>query len=260
MSWRQTLAVVLQVTDHGDSDKIITLYTEAQGKISGIAKGAKRSKKRFVNKLEPFSLLDLAYAEGRTSTLVRIDQAELLNGFPTLRQDYPRYTAATLICEQLLQWTRENDADPALFALGRWALTSLEQGVPPLATVILFEVRMLDLLGYRPDLSGCLVCGALTPCKRPYHFSTGKSGLVCAACNREADHSQVPVSLETVKLLGKAQELEHHKLDRLQFSPAASREAVTLLHRYDRHLLQRQINSWPLFLASLQQQPRCGCP
>ena len=251
MSLRQTLALVLQVMDHGDSDKIVTFYTVAQGKISGIAKGAKRSKKRFVNKLEPFSLLDLSYSESRISSLVRLDQAELLNSFPSLRQLYPRYTAAALLCELLLQWTRENDADPALFTLSLWALTSLEQGQSPFATIILFEIKMLDLLGYKPDLSGCLSCGALTPRNRPYHFSTSRSGLICTACNRETEHGQVPVSLETVKLLLKAQELDHRKLDRLQFSPAAIKEAVTMLHRYDRHLLQREIHSWTQFITTM---------
>lgn len=251
MSLRQTLAVVLQVMDHGDADKIVTCYSEQLGRLSGIAKGAKRSKKRFVNKLEPFTLLDLSYAESRTSSLMRIDQAELIHPFPSLRSDYGRYTAATLLCEQMLQWTREHDADSDLFALLRWALASLEQGQPPFATVILFEIRMLDLLGYRPNLAGCLQCGALTPARRPYHFSTSKSGLVCRQCNRETDHGQVPVSLETARLLHAAQHMAGSKLDRLHFSAEAVREAITLLRRYDRQLLQREINSWPHFLATL---------
>ena len=251
MSLCQTLAVVLQVTDHGDADKIVTCYSASLGKLSGIAKGAKRSKKRLVNKLELFSLLDLSYAESRTSSLMRIDQAELLHSFPTLRNDYGRYTAATLLCEQMLQWTREHDADPGLFALIRWALTSLEQGQPPFATVILFEIRMLDLLGYRPNLAGCLQCGTLTPARRPYHFSTSRSGLVCKTCNREAEHGQVPVSLETARLLHAAQHMAGHKLDRLHFSPEAVRESITLLRRYNHHLLQRESNSWPHFLATL---------
>ena len=251
MSLQQTLAVVLQVTDHGDADKIVTCYSENLGKLSGIAKGAKRSKKRFVNKLEPFSLLDLSYEESRTSSLMRIDQAELVSAYPTLRNHYNRYTAATLLCEQMLQWTREHDADPDLFSLLRWALTSLEQGQPAFATVILFEIRMLDLLGYKPNLSGCLRCGHLTPARRPYFFSTSRSGLICKACNRETEHGQVPVSLETARLLHAAQHMAGNKLDRLHFSPDAIRESLTLLRRYDHHLLQREINSWPHFLATL---------
>jgi len=251
MGVRQTLAVVLQVMDHGDADKIVTCYSQELGKLAAIAKGAKRSKKRFVNKLEPFSLLDLSYEESRTSSLMRLDQAELISAFPTLRREYNRYTAASLLCEQMLQWTREHDADPDLFTLLRWALTCLEQGQPPFATVILFEIRMLDLLGYKPNLSGCLRCGQLAPARRPYHFSTSRSGLICKTCNRETEHGQVPVSLETAKLLHAAQQLDGNKLDRLHFSAEAIRESLTLLRRYDHHLLQREINSWPHFLASL---------
>ncbi|HSR35751.1 MAG TPA: DNA repair protein RecO, partial [Desulfurivibrionaceae bacterium] len=245
MGVRQTLAVVLQVMDHGDADKIVTCYSQEIGKLAAIAKGAKRSKKRFVNKLEPFSLLDLAYEESRTSSLMRLDQAELVNAFPTLRRDYNRYTAATLLCEQILQWTREHDADPDLFTLLRWALSGLEQGQPAFATVILFEIRMLDLLGYKPNLAGCLRCGTLTPARRPYHFSTSRSGLICKTCNRETEHGQVPVSLETAKLLHAAQHMAGSKLDRLHFSADATRESLALLRRYDHHLLQREVNSWP---------------
>lgn len=251
MAIGQTLAVVLTVMDHGDSDKIITFYSRELGKICGIAKGAKRSKKRFVNKLEPFSLLDISYAESRDSSLMRIDQAELVNAFPSLRQHYDRYTAASLLCEQLLHWSRENDTDRPLFLLLQWALTCIDQGQSPSATVILFGIKMLDLLGYKPHLNGCLQCGMLTPARTPYHFSTSRSGILCTSCNREAEHGQVPLSLQTVKLLATAQQMTNQKLDRLQFSPRALHESLTLLRRYDRHLLQRETHSWKFLVNEL---------
>ncbi len=234
---------MLHVRDHGDSDKIVTLYSLEQGKIAAIAKGAKRSKKRFVNKLEPFTLLNTHYAPSRSSSLVRLDQAELISSFPSLREDYERYAAATLLCDLTLHWTKEYDSDEDFFRLLIWALENLEIGLPATRTIIFFQVKLLDLLGFRPHLSGCVDCEKLSPQAGPYRFSPTKNGLVCSRCNAEPARD-LPISIQTVQLLRKVQEMEHDKLDRLQFPKAALKEAIALLKRYDSYLLQRELQSW----------------
>lgn len=247
MILEQTEAVVLAVSSHGESDKIVVFYGKKTGKISGIAKGAQRSQVRFVNKLELFSRLEISYEEGRSSSLVRIDQAELLKPYGEIRRDYPRYAAASLAGELVSQWTREADADPRIFTLLLWALEGMATATattPQLATInILFEIKLLDLLGYRPDLEGCRHCGSLKATTRSYHFSLGHGGLVCQACNRAEQHGLIPLSLATAKLLAKALELEIAKLSRLQIPPASRHEARNFLKHYSRHLLQREIVS-----------------
>jgi DNA repair protein RecO (recombination protein O) len=243
----QTPAVVIKVTDHGESDKIVTCYCPTLGKMTGIAKGAKRSMKRFVNKLEIFSLLDLQYTASNRSSLVRIEEAEIFNSFPFLRLDYQAYAAAVLICELILNWTRENDGDSELFALLIWALEQLHQQRPIAEILIFFQIRMYDLLGYRPNLAGCLECGNIDVSGSPYRFSSGRSGLICAKCGSrtaQAGPSPTPLSLNTAKLLLKAQDLPRQKLLRLRFSPAAASESLAMLRRYGSYLLQREIHSW----------------
>ena len=78
----RTPAIVLQIKRYGESDKIVTFYTKKRGKMSGIAKGASRSLKRFLNKLELFSELEIHFVDSRISSLVRIEQAELIKPFP----------------------------------------------------------------------------------------------------------------------------------------------------------------------------------
>lgn len=240
----QTFGVVIKVIDHGESDKIVTLYCPTRGKLAGIAKGAKRSKKRFVNKLEMFTLLDIQYSVGNRNTLVRIDYADLVTPFATLRQNYDRYTASTLICELIIHWTRENDGDKRLFDLLVWAFGKLDHGDPIAGTAILFQIKLLDILGFRPNLSGCLECGRLDSSGGPYQFSLNKSGLICTKCATSDVTAPSILSLNTAKLLLKAQDMDHQKMTRLRFSRSSTREAVTMLRRYDRHLLQREIQSW----------------
>ncbi|MBU3936448.1 MAG: DNA repair protein RecO [Proteobacteria bacterium] len=245
MSLQQNPAIVLQVKDHGDSDKIVTMYTQEYGKIVLIAKGAKRSKKRFVNKLELFSLLRIHFAPSRHSSLMRLDQADLVAPFPALRGNYELYIAASLLCELVLYWTREHDSDEELFLLLLWALEGLVvAGGDVNRTIIFFHVKMLDILGYRPDLTGCLDCRELGVQRVLYRFSPLRNGLVCSCCEPNATGNSLPLSIQTIQLLRRVQDMEQGKLERLHFSLAATREAIALLKRYDTYLLQREVQSW----------------
>ena len=80
----ESAAIVLDCRDHGESDKIVTFFCRDIGRITGIAKGAKRSKKRFVNKLEIFSSLCIQHTLPQNGRLAFIAEAELLDGFITL--------------------------------------------------------------------------------------------------------------------------------------------------------------------------------
>lgn len=253
----RTTAVVIEVRDYGEADKIVTFYSLARGRMSGIAKGAKRSLKRFVNKLELFTLLEIHFTDSRTSSLVRLDQAELLEHFPRLRSDYGRYTGGVLLCELVLHWTKENDPDPHLFELLKWGLTNLQNGDrPPLSGALLFELKLLTLLGYQPDLSGCRNCGQLSPSLTPYRFRPALHSLICTPCarrgHREETQSGLMISLSTVSLLKKAQELAPAKLNRLRFSPQEAREGAALVRAHGNQILQREIFAWEQLLKQSQ--------
>ena len=244
----RTPAVVIDVKDYGESDKIVTFYSLQRGRMSGIAKGAKRSLKRFVNKLEIFTLLEIDFTDSRSSSLVRIDQAEPLAHFPALRASYERYTGGTVLCELVLHWTRENDADPRLFELLRWGLGNLEDPRrPAIWGVILFQIKMLTLLGFQPDLSGCTTCGRLAPERGPYRFRLARGGLFCSPCGQVArpdERQGLTISLSTAQLLKKSQELATAKLNRLRFCTREVLEATAFLQAYGNHILQREIQSW----------------
>jgi DNA repair protein RecO (recombination protein O) len=245
MATRNMTAIVLKVSDLGESDKIVTFYSMGSGKMAGIAKGAKRSKKRFCNKLEIFSLLDVMYDDRDRGTLVRIAEAELLSPFMSLRGNYDRYVNAALACELIYYWSRDYDPDKNIFTLLLWALQSIDKGRPPLMVQIFFQVKLYTLLGYRLHLSGCIKCEKTGQSGMPYIFHPGRHGLLCRNCYpglmvREI----VSLSLNTIKLLQHAQDLPMEKLERLRFSPASMQEALQLFKVYGQYLLQREIAAW----------------
>lgn len=240
MAPQKTPGVVIHLTDFGEADKIVTLYSPSIGQWSGIAKGAKRSYKRFVNKLELFSLLDIDYND--QYTLPVITQAELINSHLPLRQDYSAYTAATLVCELFRTWTHVNDHDPELFAWLAWVMDQLSHRQSITETMALFLIKFYDKLGYQPNLTTCASCQQLESSGSPFYFKASHGVILCRRCHPSP--MSVPLSISTIKLLNKAQTLPIDKLDRLRFTPASAKEAINLFRAYDRTLLDREGPSW----------------
>jgi DNA repair protein RecO (recombination protein O) len=243
MALIHTPAVVIHVTDYGESDKIVTFYTQKFGKTAAIAKGAKRSKKRFLNKLEYFSLLDIIADTGKHSSLLRLDQAELITPYPFLRKSVDCYNGAMLICELMRLGTRENDCDNKLYKLLVWSFDELNKEQSISGIIIFFQLRMLKLIGYQLNLSCCINCGITMHNLNTFPFSVVHNGLVCKRCVA-VQGGQYSLSMNTIKTLEMGQSLTLEKLSRLKFTQQSTREAITLLRNYIPYLLQRDVHSW----------------
>ncbi|MFC1844647.1 DNA repair protein RecO [Thermodesulfobacteriota bacterium] len=245
MTSKKMKAVVLKVSDLGESDKIVTFYSEQNGKVAGIAKGAKKSKKRFSNKLEIFSLLDIVYADRSRSGLVRIVEAELLHPFMSLRENYDRYVGAASACELIFYWSRDYDADSNVFNLLLWALQNIDKGKSSRVVLIFFQVKLYTLLGYKLNLSGCIKCCITGPAGKPYVFHPGRHGLLCRKCVPSSGlRETIPLSMNTIKSLEHAQGVSMEKLERLRFSDTSIREALLLFRMYGQYLLQKEIRAF----------------
>src|ERR671922_221952 len=94
-----TQAIVLRARPFGESDKIVSLLTESHGKVTGVAKGAKRSRKRFVNSLEPFSLVNLRFQDRPYSNLAFILASDLSLGFKHLATSLEKISYASYLVE-----------------------------------------------------------------------------------------------------------------------------------------------------------------
>ncbi len=244
MTTRRTRGIVLAIAPHAESDKLVTFYSPDMGLVTGIAKGAKRSKHRFVNKLEEFTLLSILYRPPRSGGLLFLSEADLDNAFLTLRRDYPRYTTAMFVAELVLRFTREHDPDPGIFTLLHWALFSLDKGVQPQRIAALFLLRLLGLAGYQPGLGTCTLCRRPISAQLRYRLDPASGSLTCSLCRPEAyAASGQALSLQTIRFLQQAQQLELRLLRRLQMPARAAGETINTLTAYARHLLQQDIHS-----------------
>jgi DNA repair protein RecO (recombination protein O) len=240
----ESAAIVLDSLDHGESDLIVTFFCQHHGRLTGIAKGAKRSKKRFVNKLEIFSSLRILHSTPQNNRLAFIAEAELLDGFLTLRENICCYTAASVIRELILLATKEIEGDEELYPLLIWAYEGLNTGHAPLLVLTLFLIRFYAIIGYSPQLETCFQCGQKIQTDRNYSFSASTGGIHCSKCNSRGTNSQIQLSRGTIKSLTAALHQPLERLHRLQLSDISQTEALSFLHSYGRQLFQREIVSW----------------
>ena len=240
----ESAAIVLHCRDHGESDLIITFFCRQLGRVTGIAKGAKRSKKRFVNKLELFSSLRIQHTLPPGNRLAFIAEAELIDGFLSLRQDISCYAAASTIREVVLLATKEMEGDEELYPLLNWSFQSLNNGRPPRPTLIFFLIRFFAAIGYSPQLSSCLGCDQKVSAQETYRFHNASGGIFCSSCNEGRQTEQTRLSLGTLKTLTVAMERPLERLHRLLLSDTSQQEALAFLHSYARQLFQREIASW----------------
>ncbi len=230
-------AFVISGQDLGESDRLITFYTMARGKVRGIAKGAKRSRRRFVNALEPFTMLNLSLALPRTTGLNRIDSTEILDNFPHLRHEVECYIMASLCCELINLWTKEDDPQEDLFKLLRWYLNSLNEGFHPRKTTLFFKTLLLALAGYAPDFDQCLLCKK-PPMGDHVVFKLHAGGFICSGC-RKAEEKTHKISLGTLKSLRYIQKGPLDNLHRLTMTDAVLEEAWSLMKSLHCHHLEQ---------------------
>jgi DNA repair protein RecO (recombination protein O) len=197
-----TPAIVLRTREYGESDKIVTVLSRTAGKFSGIAKGAKRSQRRFPGTLEVFSHVTLDYKRRPHSELAFLDRAVLLQPWPRLLNTLERFTAASHVVELADKMTVESEVGDDLYGLVASTLQRLNAAEPGPATLRLFELAALNASGYRPELLVCRGCTrALQSDRGPVRLVGGLGGALCSQC-RAREEGGMLLSNDALECLG----------------------------------------------------------
>jgi DNA repair protein RecO (recombination protein O) len=238
----KTPAITLNSLDYGESDRILTLYTGDFGKLKGIAKGARRSKKRFPNALEPFSFSHIIFSKKERDTLVLIESCDIINHHPGIRENLDKTLLSSYLVELTDKFTQEGKKDFELFQLLQNFLFMIDTENHPEEFLRFFEIRLLSLSGYEPVLDRCMQCKKLVSHSELYRFIPSKGGIRCTTCHQNSFDS-FPVSVGTLKslLLGKAVDIE--KINRISLSAQSAQECRIILSHFIHHLLGRDLKS-----------------
>lgn len=244
----RTEAVVLRRGDLGEADRILTVYSPDHGKLRLIAKGIRRPRSRKAGHLEPFTRVELLLAKGRELDVVT--QASAIDPYPQLRDDLERLGYAAYTVELLDRFTLEEGESRGPYRLLVETLERLASGANPAPAVRYYELRLLDLLGYRPELFRCLGCGSeIRPVDQ--YFSAPAGGVLCPECgpkHREARR----ISLAALKVLRHYQRSGYAVATRATVSQAVQAEVEQVMEAYLVTILERRLNS-PVFLRDLRR-------
>ena len=185
MPLKESEAVVLRTYPLREADLLVTLFTRAEGKVKGVAKSAKKSKRRFGGgALEPLTQVRVYWEDKERQELARIDSCEVLQSPLATAVDYPRAVALGHVAEVLDEFLPDREANDAVFRLSSSVLTQL-QGGQVWRPVTYFELWMVRLMGFLPDLGECIVCGEALNGDRAW-FHALADGLMCGNDKRLA--------------------------------------------------------------------------
>jgi DNA repair protein RecO (recombination protein O) len=188
-------AIILSTRPFGESDKIVKLFTLTSGKLTGIAKGAKKSQKRFMNTLEPFNHINMEYFEKPSAMMVRIENADLRESNSGLEVSLKRVCLASFFSEFTERLTKEKEKNQKLFYLLRNILVGLKHVEFRAADILYYELQMLSHLGYMPNFASCVYCGKNLGEHEKIHFSRERGGVLCHQCSRSIPHRTYPQGL-----------------------------------------------------------------
>jgi DNA repair protein RecO (recombination protein O) len=241
----QTQALILRSVDVGESDRILHLLVPEHGRVAAIAKGARRSRKRFAGTLDLFNHLRISLHRKRGPALARLEQAVLVRHYAPLRCDAARFALGCYLLELLDRLAPEGGARRDTERLFRFALDSLEaiaEHRPDTALRTILELRALDALGLRPELRRCVGCGTQLENDRSVGFHVADGGPVCGACGARRT-GVLSVHLGTLRALDRALALDASRLDRLILPAHALAEARQVVGRFQRFHVGVELHS-----------------
>ena len=241
-----TPAIVLRSRPFSESDKIVSFFTETHGKLTGIAKGALRSRKRFVNSLESFSLVNVTFQDRSHSSLAFLLSAELIHGPRALMTDLERIAHASYLVEITDGLTGEREESPAIFHHLKEGLRHLEEKGVSLRFLTFFELKLLRLAGYQPVLNNCKKCHESSvggPLSR-WHFSPLDGGILCDVCSRSC-REVLPLGRTAVEILTALQTENNDLPARLSLPASVISEIRSVVLRFIQFHMDREIKSAP---------------
>jgi DNA repair protein RecO (recombination protein O) len=184
MALKESEAIVLRTYPLREADLLVTLFTRLEGKVRGVARSAKKSKRRFGGALEPLTYVRAYYEDRERQELTRLDSCEVIDSPLASEVSYPRAVALGHIAELLDELLPDREANDAIFRLTLAVLDGLRS--PEIwMPVTYFDLWLTRLVGFMPELSECMVCGRVLNGSRAF-FHVLADGLMCADDKRLA--------------------------------------------------------------------------
>lgn len=229
----KTEAIVLGSFKYGEADLIVTFFGRNTGKVRAIAKGARRAKSKMRGSLQLFNRGDYLLYKGKS--LYTLTQCESKEPFVVLRQDLSKFAYASYCAEIVREILPEEELnlDAYTLLLNIFKIMSVNQEQ---LAARLFDLHMLKISGYFPELSCCINCG--NPLSGKAVFSPLEGGMVCCG-----GVSGITVGKDTAAVMHHLAEMDISKAYRLKPSPRNLDEMERVTKAYWEYILEKRLHS-----------------
>lgn len=232
----------MRVKELGESDLLVTFFTPHKGRLKGVAKGAMKSRRRFVNALDLFSLVSLEYAPRRQGNLCLLQSGKLLNAYPGLRADYSSLSKASYLIELVETLFPPGVTEPEIFRLLDISLESLSRGERSDLVPLLFELRAMSIGGYRIDTTVCSRCGRRYQGEGLAVFVREKGGIACLKCGQPSSASP-PLKPASVRAIDSLQKKSFEEASGLKLSEGTLKEVKAVLKLHREYRLEQRLRT-----------------
>jgi DNA repair protein RecO (recombination protein O) len=236
----RTPALILKRRDFHEADRLLTILTPHHGKLDVIAKGARKPTSQKTGHVELFTRVDMLIHTGRDFGIV--SQAEMTAPYMALREDLNRGAYASYAAELTDRFVTEGGEDFAsVFELLDNTLDRLCMDEDPRIVIRYFEIHLLNLVGFRPELNEC-VSGREPIMPEDQYFSNVEGGVVCI---RHAAKTSmlIPLPMLTLKLLRHIQRSPYPRVKSLSVPSYVVDDAERVMLGYITYVLERRLQS-----------------
>lgn len=235
----KTQGIVLKYTNFGEADKILTILTRSKGKIKAVAKGCRKPKSALLASSEVFTFSEMVLYKG--SNLYRLTQAETRETFYNLRNDLLRLSYAVFFAELAETVAEEEEANERLFLLLSKVLYYLAQGDIPVGYIdVAYQLKLMDISGYRPNLGRCVHCGATE--LESVKFDVELGGLICRKCE-DFGKKLIRINSKTPEMLRALLNTEISRLNELKMDHTIFSDIDKLVKKFVETHLEKQFKS-----------------
>lgn len=236
----KTEAVVLKTFDFRETSKIVVFFSKDYGKIKGLLKGIRKDPRKFGSCVDKFSVNDLVYYAHRHSDLHLISQCDLKEFFLPVRRDIKRSLAAQYLLELVDAMMPAEQENTEVYGLLLDGLKSLEDIRDVNKLVHIFQIKMLQISGFKPHLDSCLACRNRILDRA--RFSARLGGLVCGSCQTTA-HCASPISAGTIASILHIERSDWRQGLRLGLTAVIKKELKYILNNFLVFHLERQLKT-----------------
>lgn len=239
--------VIIRHSEFAETDRLLTIFTREAGKVRAIAKGVRKARSRKAGHIEPFTRANIQLARGRD--LFILTQVESIDGYPALREDLVLLGYASYVIELIDRSTTDVEENRSLYNLLIQTLSRLNRGDNPNLATRYFEIRLLDYIGFRPQLFSCVQCNAKIQAEDQY-FSAIQGGVLCPKCGQLLPEAR-QISMLALKFLRHYQRSSYREASRAGIPESVFNEMENLVQYYIITSLERSLNS-PAFLRRVR--------